>query len=34
MTSFIDDFSGGAEDVRLGDIFSGTLNFMPKALSI
>jgi hypothetical protein len=27
MTGFIDDFSDGTEDVRLGDIFSGKLNF-------
>jgi hypothetical protein len=27
MTGFIDDFSDGLEDVRLGNIFSGKLNF-------
>jgi hypothetical protein len=27
MTGFVDDFSGGADKVRLGDIFSGKLNF-------
>ncbi|MDR1175993.1 MAG: hypothetical protein LBK83_11060 [Treponema sp.] len=27
MTGFVDDFSDGADNTRLGDIFSGTLNF-------
>ncbi|MDR0583515.1 MAG: hypothetical protein LBG57_04095, partial [Treponema sp.] len=31
MTGFIDDFSSGAEDTRLGDIFSGKLNFSAES---
>jgi hypothetical protein len=31
MTGFFDDFSEGAEDIRLGDIFSGRLNFTAES---
>jgi hypothetical protein len=30
MTAYIDDFADDAEAVRLGDVFSGKLNFPPK----
>jgi type 1 fimbria pilin len=33
MTGFVDEFSDGAEEVRLGDIFSGKLNFSAETSS-